>query len=215
MGDSASFLEAEISLTATEFGRQLQRFMVKDGHEKPGKNRIDPSQRLENARRLQAASEFGAAEEVIRGAIDEQPHSAAAWDALEHLRAVHRDFSGAARIREERYAHVSAAPEALDSLEDLKKRLENEGEKGYWSWRVEELEAARSQGKKISPVLLARGYVGLHQIDDAFQELQAGVKARDRNLITLWTDPAWDSLRGDPRFRSILAEVRKREPGVF
>jgi TolB-like protein len=215
LGDSASILEAEIALTSTEFGRQLQRFMVREGHENPRKARIDPDQRLENARRLQAASEFGAAEEAIRVTIEEQPHSEAAWDALEHLRAVQRDFAGAARIREERYTHISAAPKALESLEDLKNRLENEGEEGYWSWRVEELEAARSQGKKFSPVLLARAYVGLHQIDDAFRELQTGVKARDRNLITLWTDPAWDSLRGDPRFRSILAEVRKREPELL
>ena len=212
LGDSASLLGAEIALTATEFGRQLQRFMVEDGQEGHGGIRIDPARRLENARRLQATSEFGTAEEVIRATIEDQPRSEAAWDALEHLKAVQRDFSGAARIREERYAHISPAPEALESLEALKSRVELEGEEGYWSWRVEELETARSMAKRISPVLLARAYVSLGRTDEALRELQAGVKARDRNLITLWTDPAWDSLRGDPRFRSILVEVRKREP---
>ena len=212
LADSASLLEAEIALTATEFGRQLQRFIVKDGQPGPRGIRMNPDQRLENARRLQATSEFGTAERVLRATLDEQPQSEAAWDALEHLSAVQRDFAGAARIREERYARVPPEPEAMEALKELKRRVEDEGEEGYWSWRIEELEAARNRGEKISPVLLARAYVGLGRTDDAFQELKAAVKAKDRNLVGLWTDPAWDSLRGDPRFRSILAEVRKREP---
>jgi TolB-like protein len=212
MGDSASLLGAEIALTATEFGRQLQRVVVKNAHEKPGKIRVGPGQRLESARRLQATSEYSTAEEVIRGTLDEAPMSEAAWDALEHLKAVQGDFAGAARIREERYAHFSPLPEDQHSLEALKAEVELRGEEGYWSWRVAELESRRREGEKVSPVLLARAFVGLQRDEEAFRELERAVEARDRNLISLWTDPAWDSVRGDPRFRSILAEVRKREP---
>ncbi len=212
IGDSASLLEAEIALNSTEFGRQLQRIVVMDGHQKPRRTKVHPDQRLENARRLQATSEFSAAEEVIRATIDEAPESEEAWEALEQLKTVQRDFTGAARIREERFSYGSPGPKDLESMEELRTRVEAEGEEGYWSWKIDELEARKSQGEKVSPVVLARAYVGLQRNEEALRELEAGLRARDRNLVSLWTDPAWDSLRGDPRFRSILAEVRKRNP---
>jgi TolB-like protein len=213
--DSTSLLEAEIALAATEFGRQLQRVVVMDAHKKPRRTRIDPAQRLENARRLQATSEFSSAEEEIRATIAEAPESEDAWEALEHLKAVQRDYAGATRVREERFSHSPQGPMELKAIEEMRRRVETDGETGYWSWRIDELEAKRDEGKEVSPVLLARAYAGLHRNEDALRELEAGVKARDRNLTSLWTDPAWDSLRGDPRFRSILAEVRRREPGLF
>jgi hypothetical protein len=212
IGDSVSLLEAEIALTATEFGRQIQRIVVEDLHKKPRGSGVDPAQRLENARRLQATSDFGAAEEVLRATIAEAPESEEAWDALEQLKTVQRDFTGAARIREERISYQSPGPEQLKAVEEMRSRVEARGEEGYWSWRIDELEARKHEGKKVSPVTMARAYVGLQRNTEALRELEAAVDARDRNLISLWTDPAWDSLRGDPRFRSILAEVRKREP---
>lgn len=212
IGDSASLLEAEIALTSTEFGRQLQRVVVRDDPKKPGRANVDPNRQLEKARRFRATSEFDAAEEVLWATVQEAPESEEAWDALEQLKTAEGDFSGAARIRGERLSHGAPGPKDLESLEELRTRVETEGEKGYWYWRIDELEAKKSQGEKVSPVVLARAYVGVQRNEEALRELEAGVRARDRNLISLWTDPAWDSLRGDPRFRSILAEVRKREP---
>jgi hypothetical protein len=66
---------------------------------------------------------------------------------------------------------------------------------------------------------MARAYLSIQRTEEAFRELEAAVAERDRNLVSLWTDPAWDSVRADPRFREILAEARKtrrdHEPGLW
>ena len=49
-------------------------------------------------------------------------------------------------------------------------------------------------------------------LDEALAKLNEALKARDRNLASLWTDPAWDSIRSDPRFRQILSDARRGRP---
>lgn len=209
MADSASLLGAEIALTATEFGRQLHGIVVKHEQREGGRPGLSLTQRLESARRLQSTSDFGTAEEMVRQAIAEAPKSQEAWDALEHLKAVQRDFQGVVRIRHERLTQAPPTPEEEASLRELEVNLSEQGEEGYWAWRLGDLQQRRAEGATISPVFLARAYVGLHRNDDALRELEKGVEAKDRNLISLWTDPGWDSLRPDPRFKEILSKARR------
>lgn len=207
--DSASFLEADIALTATEFGRQLHRIVVQQGRRDGSRTGASQTRLLANARRLQAFSDFETAEELVRDAIEEAPESPEAWDALERLKTTQKDFQGVARVRQERLTRDPLGPEEEASLRDLEQRLTERGEEGYWSWQVEEFRDRKAQGEKVSPVLLARAYVGLHRTEEAFRELTAAVEEKDRNLISLWTDPAWDSVRTDPRFREILSKARR------
>ncbi len=104
MGDSASLLRGDIALTATEFGRQLHRVVVQRDLGAGDRSDASQIQRLSSARRLQAVSDFKTAEEMVRAAIEEAPESAEAWDALEHLKTVQKDFEGVARVRQERLA---------------------------------------------------------------------------------------------------------------
>ncbi len=211
LGDSAFLLEADIALTATEFGRQLHRVVIQQGLKTGSRSDASQSQRLTSARRLQATSDFRTAEAVIREAIEAAPESAEAWDALERLKTTQRDFQGVAGIRQERLAQNPPGPKEEASLRKLESRLEEEGEEGYWSWRMEDLQEREEGGEKISPVILARTYMGLDRTDEAFQELEAAVEKRDRNLLSLWTDPAWDSVRTDPRFRKIMMDIRRTQ----
>jgi TolB-like protein len=217
MGDSASLLKGDIALTATEFGRQLHRVVVQRDLGAGDHADVSQIQRLASARRLEAVSDYETAEEMLRAAIEEAPESPEAWDALEHLRVLQKDFEGVAQVRQERLARTSEGPEAEASLREMEQRLAEGGEAGYWAWRVEELQDRKDQGEKVSPVLLARAYVGLHRTDDAFRELEAALERRDRNLVSLWTDPAWDSIRSDPRFREILSKASRGSedhPGI-
>ncbi|MFH1765443.1 MAG: hypothetical protein ABIF09_14740 [Gemmatimonadota bacterium] len=209
MGDSASLLRGDIALTATEFGRQLHRVVVQRDLGAGDHSEASQIQRLSSARRLQAVSDFKTAEELVRAAIEEAPESAEAWDALEHLKTVQKDFQGVARVRHERLSETPQGPEAEASLRELERRLAENGEEGYWSWQAKELQDRKAQGEGVSSVLLARAYVGLHRTEDAFRELEAALEKKDRNLVSLWTDPAWDSIRSDPRFREILTKARR------
>jgi TolB-like protein len=211
LGDSASVLEAEVALTASEFGRQIQEVVVKGGRRPPPGHPMPPSQRLATARRLQASQDFEAAEEEIRAALEVAPESREAWDALEGLMTARRDFRGVARVREEQLRKLESGPRPADmaTLAELEQRLSEEGEEGFWEWRMEDLQRREASGEKVSPVLLARVYVNLERTEEAFQKLTEAVEIKDRHLLALWTDPAWDSVRSDPRFIEVLSKARR------
>ena len=56
----------------------------------------------------------------------------------------------------------------------------------------------------ISPLQLAPVHAALGQVDQAFALLNQAVAERANLLIYLKVDPAYDSLRGDPRFDALL-----------
>jgi TolB-like protein len=204
--DSTAILNYEVAEEATEFGRQLNRVVIET-------NRIrevtqDPTKRIAGARRLASASHFDEAEASLQRVVDERPETAEAWDALEQIRAMQGDFEGAVRVRRERLSRLPEDSLELASLQDLQRKLSSEGSEGYWSWRLAELNAGLEGGEEVSPVELARALVGVGRPDDALPYLEQALEDRDRNLLMLWTDPGWDVLRNDPRFRGILRELR-------
>ncbi len=169
-----------------------------------------PEGRLEVARHLQMRASFKEAEQVVRRVIQDSPASTEAWEALAHLRTIRGDYGGAVEVWRERAAARAGEPGEVTLIHSLEGQVRTEGEAGYWRWRLEELEARRDKGEPFSPVELARACLGVGEADEAVVLLQQARDKEDPNLITLWTDPAWDRLRSDPRFREILTELRRR-----
>lgn len=207
MADSAVSFESELSVSATEFGRQLQRYVVKKAPRMTGPGAV--VRRLGGARRLQAAGDLESAEEVLREVAVAAPDLAEVWDALEYLKTQQGDFEGALEVRRERIETAVGDIEPVEAIPDLVARVKEEGARAYWSWKLEEMELKAAEGKQVSPVEMARACVGLEDYEGAISYLQEGLKTKDRNIISLWGDPAWDPLRTDPRFRSILADLRR------
>jgi tetratricopeptide (TPR) repeat protein len=202
-------------VSATEFGRQLQRYVVKKAPRMSEPGAV--VRRLGGARRLQAAGDLESAEEVLREVAVVAPDLAEVWDALEYLKTQQGDFQGALEVRKERIATGISDTERVEADSGLMARVKEEGARAYWSWRLEEMKLRAAEGKRVSPVEMARACVGLDDYEGAISYLQEGLKAKDRNIISLWGDPAWDPLRTDPRFRSILSELRHAgaRPGHF
>jgi TolB-like protein/DNA-binding winged helix-turn-helix (wHTH) protein/Tfp pilus assembly protein PilF len=59
----------------------------------------------------------------------------------------------------------------------------------------------------ISSYHLAKVYLGLGEKDKALTALEAAFQARSSQVIGLKCEPAFDELRGEPRFQKILASV--------
>lgn len=59
----------------------------------------------------------------------------------------------------------------------------------------------------MQPNFIALVYAALGDKDEAFQWLERAYKEHDDDLALLKVDPRWDSLRGDPRFMSLLQRV--------
>jgi TolB-like protein/Tfp pilus assembly protein PilF len=59
----------------------------------------------------------------------------------------------------------------------------------------------------VPPYFTALVHAGLGDRDRALDELERGWKGRDSMLRDLAVDPPWDTLRDEPRYRALLAEL--------
>ena len=69
------------------------------------------------------------------------------------------------------------------------------------------LERLQTSKAYVSPGELAVLYAALGRREQAFASLEKGFAARDLQLQFLAVDPAFDSLRSDPRFADLLRRV--------
>jgi hypothetical protein len=59
----------------------------------------------------------------------------------------------------------------------------------------------------VSAVGIANVYVALGQTENAFEWLERAYEQREYILTTLNVSPAFDPIRGDPRFEDLLRRV--------
>ena len=59
----------------------------------------------------------------------------------------------------------------------------------------------------VSPVHLARVYVGLGDVDKVFSYLEKGLQRRDQYMLWAKVDPRFDPVRSDPRFTALLRQM--------
>jgi hypothetical protein len=109
------------------------------------------------------------------------------------------DQSVAASIR---WREVSgASPEELRSLRGA---YAASGWKGFWR-KALDLDEQKKQGVDTS--WLAEIYARLGEKDQAFALLEKSYEQRLTRLKFLNTDPIWDSLRTDPRYRDLVRRM--------
>lgn len=204
--DSASveLLEGEEpSIVAlTEAGRQLQVALAR---REAGS--ASPAMRLRAARRLSGAGLYDQAIGLLEDVLERDPRNPQAWDELEQ---VHRLRGALPEVVEVWRARTRALPErapGAPSIAELEQAVEEEGERGYWRWRLEDLEARLrwGQGPPVSSIELAACHAGLGDADAALALLERGAREGDPRIRTVRSDPVWDPLRRDPRFASALA----------
>jgi Tfp pilus assembly protein PilF len=72
------------------------------------------------------------------------------------------------------------------------------------------LERAMQRGRQryVSPVSIAQIHIGLGDYDEAFEWLEKGYGDRDATMTTLKVEPAFDAVRTDPRFVSLLSRLK-------
>ena len=71
------------------------------------------------------------------------------------------------------------------------------------------LDGLRQQAKPqaAAPVRVAMVHIGLGEIDRAFEWLEKALEARDWQMAMLNVEPAFDTLRADPRFAVLVDRV--------
>jgi len=74
--------------------------------------------------------------------------------------------------------------------------------------RVEKLTAvSKSRQPYVSPTYLALVYIGLGQKEKAVEWLEAGYPVHDPFLVWLRTEPAFDTIRSEPRAQALMRRI--------
>jgi serine/threonine-protein kinase len=153
---------------------------------------------------LYYARRFDDAERHLAAALEMDPHytnahiaralvlaaTGRAADAIAPLETALHDSGGSAPILALNAYECGAAGDARRARE-LNTRLD-----------------ARSAECYVAPYYRALPHLGLGEPDAALDWLERARRERSAQLIYLATDPIWDPVRADPRFRSIIAQLR-------
>lgn len=69
----------------------------------------------------------------------------------------------------------------------------------------------RSQNRYVSPYNIALIYVGLGDKEQSFKYLEEAMSKKDGWVTQLLTEPVWDPIRLDPRYKNILRRMKLSE----
>jgi hypothetical protein len=100
-------------------------------------------------------------------------------------------------------AHSGLSPEHIAVL---KKAFRTSGWNGYVRKRIDLLEE-KSKKEYVSPTTMAGVHALAGEIEPAFAWLEKAIDKRDPWLSLIKIQPAYDSLRPDPRFAKMLQRV--------
>ncbi len=84
------------------------------------------------------------------------------------------------------------------------------GSKGFWKKILEvQEEAARANGRTISPIDMAVYQIGIGDNEAALTNLEKAVASgrRDIPLVHMNSDPVWDPIRDEPRFKEVIKKI--------
>ncbi len=190
----------------TQFGEQMRRLYVTSQTERVAS--LSQERQVHVARQLESLGEYDRARQFLRGSLERDPTNLEAWSELERLHAIRGDYQGSVEVRTERVARSGESREAAAAAVELQKAVAESGARGYWEQRLREFVAKERRGEPFSQVDYATALLALGDHDAALVRLGRAYEARDRKISSLFHDPIWDPVRGDPRFRSLLKKVR-------
>jgi DNA-binding winged helix-turn-helix (wHTH) protein/TolB-like protein len=98
---------------------------------------------------------------------------------------------------------MSLSGASRENVDALQRAYESSGIGGFWRKLVTLIEHNEYESY-ISSRKLASMYARLGEKDQAFGQLEKACRERDTLLVELKVDPAFDSLRSDPRFVRLL-----------
>ena len=197
-GAFADSLQRRRLLEATRFGRQF-------GRRSP----------LGRGMSLLEAGRFDSAAVVFERILDEDAQTPAAWMGLEeaHVRLGH--YAGAAEVRERQLGATHGdASVATDEIAALRATFDADDPASYWRWRRDYNARQLERGVRVPNVERATTAMGLGDHEAALEYLEAAVSSREPGLFALRTNPLWDPLRTQSRFRDITRsawEIRGRD----
>ncbi|MDA0327576.1 MAG: hypothetical protein O2958_00990 [Gemmatimonadetes bacterium] len=180
----------------------------------------DPRGALE-VRQLMSTGRYAEAATVLDEIVSGSPGTSAAWEMLVRANVSAGDEREA--VAAVRRWHESAAPGAPNEVElsQLTSAVARDGAEGYWAWTLDRLTAADAAGRAVPRADLAAAHAALGHRDEAFGYLFQALEAGEPGVLSIRSDPVWDDLRNDDRFREAGRQAQmmrfspiRRAPGA-
>ena len=172
---------------------------------------LDPSSLTINAGRgrlFYYTRQYEQATEQFQNIIAVEPKDSSAYYSLYTIYQQRRMYKEAVEIFL-KAGTVNGAPP--DQIEEFRTAFEDGGWSGFVRKRLEKLQGA---GGPISAFGFAELYVSLGQKDEAFKWLEKSFDDHDPVTLQFNIDPAYDSLRGDPRYAKLVQRIGLQPLGV-
>jgi TolB-like protein len=160
------------------------------------------------ARQLMTSGRFLDATELLEGVVDEAPQLTRAWDMLVRAHVSAGDPSAAVETIHQWHESGARGAPGTDAIASLDEAVTNQGSSGYWSWTLDRLEDEEGRGRPVPRTEMAAAHAGLGNNDEAFRLLFSAIEAGEPGVLSIQSDPVFDGLRGDPRFRELAREAR-------
>lgn len=190
----------------TTLGQQIQETVRDSLMEGPEA----ASQLTFEARVGMARGAFAEAAALLDSVVVAYPRNQEAWDQLmrAHVALGHLDeaVDVVARWNE---AGAPGAPGPA-SLQRLRTAVRTAGSRGYWEWRRDYLVGQQEAGNQIVLADLAAAYAATGARDRAYALLDQALEAGELRIFAIPSDPVWDPLRGEARFRRVEEEIQRR-----
>ena len=160
------------------------------------------------ARRLMASGRYAEAARALEPVVLESPETGPAWEMLARSYVGSGNPTAAADVvLRWQQSGAPGAPDA-ESVDRLRDAVADDGERGYWRWRLVELDALEGTAREAPRIELAAAHAALGHDEEALALLSDAVESGERGVFTLQADPVWDDLRGDRRFRAVERQAQ-------
>jgi len=166
--------------------------------------RLDPVSPVTNVALAWRFFQAGRVDEAIaqsHRAIELAPDYYDAWDDLKWIQLTvgHEKEALRAWIRSEELDNGKG--------EEIERIYAERGLEGLHRASIEAQLGRYRSGRYQSPYDIALEYSALREADEAISWLQESLAERETDLVSLAVDPRMASLRGDPRFQTILEQI--------
>lgn len=205
--DLSALDTAWVSAVTSIGGRIQERIGRWQARREDGSGRDDRPSEAERltyqARQMLSAAHYAEAGALLEQVVADSPGNGPAWEMLVRSRVATGDVSAASQTVQA--WHESGAPGSptAANVAELSLAIELEGTRGYWNWTAQRLANLESEGRPVPRMELATAHAALGNADEAFEHLGQALTRGEPSVFSIRNDPAWDGLRGDPRFAEI------------
>jgi tetratricopeptide (TPR) repeat protein len=172
-------------------------------------DQADVTREAFRARQYMSTGRYTEASRVLEDVVEESPHMDPAWDMLVRSFVGQGDLDEAVDAVEEWSESGSPGAPTAARASGLELAVEMRGSDGYWEWTLEHLEEREAQGRTPQRMEWATAHAALGNEDQAFAYLVAALERGESGVLAIRSDPAWDELRGDPKFRELARQTQQ------